>query len=124
MNEGCADALNEYLLHRPDVDGEKAVFLSKQKRRISARRVQQVVDSAIERIGMGGRGLSTHKLRHTAATLMLHNGVDVRTLQELLGHDDITATQVYLSATKSRRRSSMNRCRGGKQALKPAKTKK
>jgi site-specific recombinase XerD len=38
---------------------------------------------------------STHKLRHTAATLMLQNGVDVRTLQEVLGHEHLNTTQIY-----------------------------
>jgi site-specific recombinase XerD len=38
---------------------------------------------------------SSHKLRHTAATLMLHSGVDVRTLQELLGHEHLNTTQIY-----------------------------
>ena len=38
---------------------------------------------------------SSHKLRHTAATLMLQNGVDVRTLQEVLGHDHLNTTQIY-----------------------------
>ncbi len=109
MNEGCADALNEYLMHRPDVDGEKAVFLSKQKRRISARRVQQVVDSAIERIGMGGRGLSTHKLRHTAATLMYQYGnVDPMVLKEILGHANLSTTEIYTHLTNENIRTALD----------------
>lgn len=44
---------------------------------------------------------SSHKLRHTAATLMLQNGVDVRTLQELLGHDNLNTTQIYTHVDNS-----------------------
>ena len=43
----------------------------------------------------GLKGFSTHKLRHTAATLMLANGVDLKTLQEVLGHENLNTTQIY-----------------------------
>ena len=45
--------------------------------------------------GLDSTQYSPHKLRHTAATLMLQNGVDVRTLQEVLGHDNLNTTQIY-----------------------------
>lgn len=45
--------------------------------------------------GLDSTQYSAHKLRHTAATLMLQNGVDVRTLQEVLGHDHLNTTQIY-----------------------------
>jgi site-specific recombinase XerD len=45
--------------------------------------------------GLDSINYSSHKLRHTAATLMLQHGVDVRTLQELLGHEHLNTTQIY-----------------------------
>lgn len=45
--------------------------------------------------GLDSSKYSAHKLRHTAATLMLQNGVDVRTLQEVLGHEHLNTTQIY-----------------------------
>ena len=45
--------------------------------------------------GLDSSKYSSHKLRHTAATLLLHSGVDVRTLQEVLGHDNLNTTQIY-----------------------------
>ena len=100
MNDGCCTALTEYLQERPAVDGENALFLSKRKTRITNRRVEQIVDSAIERIGLGGRGISTHKLRHTAATLMYQYGnVDPMVLKEILGHASVATTEIYTHLT-------------------------
>ena len=50
--------------------------------------------------GLDSSQYSSHKLRHTAATLMLQNGVDVRTLQEVLGHDHLNTTQIYTHVVK------------------------
>ena len=99
FSEGCADALRNYLEVRdasnvPAEDAD-ALFLSRDNRRISVRGVQKMVDKAIESAGLDSNRLSTHKLRHTAATLMLRNGVDTRVLQEILGHSSLNTTQIY-----------------------------
>ena len=89
LNEACMDALHAYLQVRelPEGSAETAVFLSKRHTRISKRRVQQVVETALTQADLGGQGFSTHKLRHTAATLMYQYGnVDALTLKEVLGH--------------------------------------
>ena len=49
----------------------------------------------LTRAGLGNKKLSVHKLRHTAATLMYQNGVDVRTLKEVLGHQNLDTTMIY-----------------------------
>ena len=55
-----------------------------------------MLDGYLKKIGMSGQGVSPHKLRHTAATLMYQNGgVDVRTLQAILGHSNLGTTQIY-----------------------------
>ncbi len=75
---------------------ESALFISNQNKRISKRRVQQIVDNTLNSAGLGGKGLTTHKLRHTAATLMYQYGdADVLTLKELLGHSNIATTEIY-----------------------------
>ena len=91
--EGCRDALDNYLDRRPD-DGE-ALFLSQKGGRLTVRGVQQMVDKHLELAGLDSSRISTHKLRHTAATLMLRNGVDTRALQEVLGHSNLNTTQIY-----------------------------
>ena len=97
LNQMCRDAINDYLPTRP-VNGVKdkdALFLSRLGRRISPKTVQHVVYTALDRAGLGGRHLSVHKLRHTAATLMYQNGADVRVLQDVLGHESLSTTQIY-----------------------------
>lgn len=98
LNSACVDAINAYLPFRP-VDGVKdknALFISRQKGRISPKTVQYIVKSALDKAGLGDRDLSTHKLRHTAATLMYqHGNVDVLAIKEILGHESLSTTQIY-----------------------------
>ncbi len=100
LNDACLDAINAYLPFRP-VDGVKdkdkdALFISRQKTRISPKTVQFIVKNTLEKAGLEGRALSTHKLRHTAATLMYqHGNVDVLAIKEMLGHESLSTTQIY-----------------------------
>lgn len=97
LNHACMSALREYMFERQEMECDApALFLSNQKKRISRRRVQQVVENALTAAGLEGRGLSTHKLRHTAATLMYQHGhVDLLTLKSILGHESISTTEIY-----------------------------
>ncbi|MGN0642850.1 MAG: tyrosine recombinase XerC [Huintestinicola sp.] len=107
INEGCAEAIINYLGVRPDA-GTDALFVSRNKKRISRRRVQQIVEENIKRIGLGNRGLSTHKLRHTAATLMYQYGnVDPMVLKEILGHASISTTEIYTHLTNENVRTAL-----------------
>jgi site-specific recombinase XerD len=100
LNDACRDALTRYLSVRGD--GLKkplptnALFVSKQYKRISNKTVQWLVYKYLERAGLDYKHFSTHKLRHTAATLMYQTGkVDVRVLKEILGHEQLNTTQIY-----------------------------
>ena len=99
LNDACVDALQRYLSKRNTLEGlqpkEKAVFVTRRrKERISNRRVEQLVTGAMKAAGL--KGFSTHKLRHTAATLMYQTGnVDILTLKQLLGHSSVGTTQIY-----------------------------
>lgn len=99
LNNACVDALNKYLEVRKSnekASSEPALFISNQNKRISKRRVQQIVENALESAGLDGKGITTHKLRHTAATLMYQYGdADVLTLKELLGHASVSTTEIY-----------------------------
>ena len=100
LNKACVDALEKYLRVRP-LEGvppeyKNALFISRNKRRISNKTVQHIVYSFLDKAGFGNMGLSTHKLRHTAATLMYQEGnVDIRALKEVLGHSSLNTTQIY-----------------------------
>lgn len=98
LNNACIASLRDYMLVRPK-DGVKdkyALFLSNRLTRISPKTVQHIVDTYLEKAGLGGGGFSTHKLRHTAATLMYQTGkVDLLELKEILGHENLNTTQIY-----------------------------
>ncbi|MBR3237056.1 MAG: tyrosine-type recombinase/integrase, partial [Clostridia bacterium] len=93
----CREALDAWLAVREAPEGKDAdaVFTSNYKARISVRSVQAMVDRRLEDAGLDSSLYSPHKLRHTAATLMLKNGVDTRVLQEVLGHASLNTTQIY-----------------------------
>ena len=99
MNDACLDALQRYKKVRtslPNLVDRDALFVSKRTgKRLSARRIEQIVARCLQSAGLSGRGFSPHKLRHTAATLMLQNGVDVRAVQEVLGHEHLNTTEIY-----------------------------
>jgi len=97
INDACADAINDYLQTRAvnSPVNERALFLSSRGKRISTSTIHYLVKKHLAAAGLDSTKYSSHKLRHTAATLMLKSGVDVRTLQELLGHEHLNTTQIY-----------------------------
>ena len=100
INDACDDAIKAYLAVRPNdavnYNDRNALFISRNKRRISNKTVQHIVKTYLEKAGLGGQGYSTHKLRHTAATLMYQHGdVDIRVLKDILGHSNLGTTQIY-----------------------------
>lgn len=100
INDACDAAIKAYLAVRPNdainFADRNALFISRNKRRISNKTVQHIVKTYLEKAGLGGQGYSTHKLRHTAATLMYqHGNVDIRVLKDILGHSNLGTTQIY-----------------------------
>lgn len=97
LNEACKSALNQYLAVRRPITGKdaNALFLSSQSERISRSGVHALVKKRLKEAGIDSTQYSSHKLRHTAATLMLQNGVDVRAVQEVLGHEHLNTTEIY-----------------------------
>ena len=97
LNQACIDAITAYMKVRPnDKVKDRALFLSSRYQRINPRTVEMMVNKYIDMAGLGGRGLSVHKLRHTAATLMYqHGNVDVLVLKEILGHENLGTTEIY-----------------------------
>lgn len=101
LNQSCVVALQEHLKSRKhdglaDEDARKALFLSRLNKRMGRQSVQLMVYKYLEKIGLDGQHYSVHKLRHTAATLMYrHGSVDVLTLKEVLGHENLSTTEIY-----------------------------
>ena len=90
-------AINSYLEERSKVElsDNRALFGSRDRNRISVTAVHRLVKKALLQAGLDATQFSAHKLRHTAATMMLSGGVDVKTVQEVLGHENLNTTQIY-----------------------------
>lgn len=98
LNDACISAIRSYMSVRPKdrVVDRDALFLSNRLTRISREMVQKTVQKFLEKAGMADKGFSTHKLRHTAATLMYQYGnVDPLQLKEILGHENLSTTEIY-----------------------------
>lgn len=97
LNDACQEALQNYLAVRRPITGRdaNALFLSSRNERVSRSTVHAMVKKRLSAAGIDSTEYSSHKLRHTAATLMLQNGVDVRAVQEVLGHDHLNTTEIY-----------------------------
>lgn len=100
LNNAAKSAVEAYLRVRLDPKhvrtSDNAFFLSGREQRISNKTVQFIVYKYLKLAGLESKGLSVHKLRHTAATLMYQSGkVDIRVLKDILGHEQLNTTQIY-----------------------------
>ena len=93
----CRRAIDAYLPERNKkvLSDNRALFGSRDNNRISVTAVHRLVKKALLQAGLDSTQFSAHKLRHTAATMMLSGGVDVKTVQEVLGHENLNTTQIY-----------------------------
>lgn len=93
----CRKAIDAYMVERNKkiLTDNKALFGSRNSNRISTDAVHRLVKKALLQAGLDADQFSAHKLRHTAATMMLSGGVDVKTVQEVLGHENLNTTQIY-----------------------------
>lgn len=107
MGKPAAAALNEYLCSgRPTLLGKEktlALFVNRYGKRIVKRGVQLIITKYGKKIGLDKRAFP-HLLRHTFATHLLDGGADLRVVQELLGHVNLSTTQVYTHVTQSQAR--------------------
>ncbi len=113
LNSACREALAEYLKVRSinsdsSKSAEPALFLSSRGSRISDKTVQWMINKYLKAAGLGSKGYSVHKLRHTAATLMYQTGnVDVRVLKDILGHEQLNTTQIYTHLSNAQMEDAM-----------------
>ena len=97
FGSACRKAIDAYLPERQKkvLTDNRALFGSRNGNRISTDAVHALVKKALLQAGLDATQFSAHKLRHTAATMMLSGGVDVKTVQEVLGHENLNTTQIY-----------------------------
>ena len=112
LNDACKAAIVDWLKVRAtlEIKEKNALFISSRGTRISKQMVQTVVYKYLDLAGLGNRKLSTHKLRHTAATLMYQEGgVDVRVLKDILGHEQLNTTQIYTHVSNEQMEEAMTK---------------
>jgi len=97
FGSACRKAIDAYMIERNKkvLTDNRALFGSRDNNRISVTAVHRLVKKALLQAGLDSTQFSAHKLRHTAATMMLSGGVDVKTVQEVLGHENLNTTQIY-----------------------------
>lgn len=110
MTPAVKQSLSQWLLIRAGMSvSTDALFVSRNGGRLTSRAIQNAVKKHIAAAGINPNGLSTHKLRHTAATLMYKYGhVDIRSLQQLLGHESIATTEVYTHVDEGQLQAAVN----------------
>jgi site-specific recombinase XerD len=110
LNNAVKRAVTSWLEVRSSMNPQNdALFITKNGTRVTSRGVQDIVKKYLKKAGLGDRGLSTHKLRHTAATTLFKFGhVDVRTLQILLGHESLNTTQIYINVDNDQLQTAVN----------------
>ena len=115
LNAACTKAVEAYIKNERPTEGIKhphqnALFISRNKQRLSIKTIQHLVKKHLHAAGLDDTKYSVHKLRHTAATLMYRHGhVDVRVLQEILGHTNLATTQIYTHLDSEQLRSAADR---------------
>jgi integrase/recombinase XerD len=96
LDDECIKVIEEYLKVRPEIEGEKALFISEQKNRMCNKSVRDVVKKYIGKAGLDMKKYSTHRLRATCATLLSKGNVPVEQIQKLLGHANISTSMRYV----------------------------
>ena len=113
LNSAARSAVMDYIKIRLDPrfirTSDNAFFLSGRQQRISVKTVQWIIYKYLDLAGLGSKGLSVHKLRHTAATLMYKSGkVDIRVLKDILGHEQLNTTQIYTHVSNKGMEDAIN----------------
>ena len=105
LNDACLTSLADYMQDRillKIITDKNALFLTRHGKRIGNRSVEKIVAKCLKQAGLDNMGISPHKLRHTAATIMYQHGdVDIRVLKEMLGHVSVGTTEIYTHVSSS-----------------------
>lgn len=113
FGDTCLELLNLYInKSRPFIlnDGDSPyLFVNKRKNKLSENSIRIIIKSILKKSGLNVK-LTPHVLRHTFATDLLNNGADLRTVQELLGHENLKTTEVYTHITNERLKKVFNSC--------------
>ncbi|MFH1381143.1 MAG: tyrosine-type recombinase/integrase, partial [Candidatus Omnitrophota bacterium] len=110
IGEKAISGIREYMEYRNvlKIGSERALFLNKSGKRLTDRSVRRVIDKVIKKLSIKEH-ISPHTFRHSFATHLLNRGADLRSVQELLGHKNLSTTQIYTHVTTERLKSVYNK---------------
>lgn len=109
MNEPVMTAAREYLATRPRPARQEPLFLNRFGKRLSGRSIENIVKKYVQIAGIEKENVSPHKLRHTFATLLHHHDVDLLEIKTLLGHQNLSTTQIYTHTNPTRLKSAVGK---------------
>lgn len=113
LNEACIEAIKNCIVEKfannHTVD-RNALFVSKKtgNRISSTKQIENIISNIMAECGLSGKGYSPHKLRHTAATMMYQSGTDIRALKDILGHNQLSTTQIYTHVNDKKLQDAIN----------------
>jgi site-specific recombinase XerD len=110
LTPAAKKAINDWMHIRNSINiSNNALFISRNNNRITTKSIQNIVKKYVISSGLDPKSISTHKLRHTAATLMYKYGkVDIRSLQQILGHESVATTEIYTHIDEHQLQSAVN----------------
>jgi site-specific recombinase XerD len=106
------EAIDQHLALREETQCNHLFISSVTHQPLTGGGVYKVIRPLLKRAGLDGQGITPHKLRHTFATHLVRNGVDVKTVQELLGHSDLGTTAKYLHSDGQAKQAAVARLNG------------
>ena len=112
LTDQAVEAIHAYLPHRTKTESRHLFVSAYGGHPLHGRCFNRMLKIVIRKAGMEDQGITPHKLRHTFATHLIRNGVDVRTVQELLGHSDIQTTARYLHSDTRTKQAAVGRLNG------------
>ena len=112
LTDQAAEAIQAYLPHRTKTQSRHLFVSAWKGRPIHGRCINRMLKIVIEKAGLAGQGITPHKLRHTFATHLIRNGVDIRTVQELMGHSELETTAKYLHSDTRTKQAAVGKLNG------------
>jgi integrase/recombinase XerD len=112
LTDQVVEAIQAYLPHRTKTESQHLFVSAWKGRPIHGRCINRMLKIVIQKAGLSGQGITPHKLRHTFATHLIRNNVDIRTVQELLGHSELETTAKYLHSDTKTKQAAVGKLNG------------